>query len=399
MRILMINKFLHPNGGSETYMFKLGDYLKRQGNEVQYFGMEHERRCVGNAVNAYTSNMDFHNGSKFFKLTYPIKTIYSYEARKKLRLVLEDFTPDVCHINNFNYQLTPSIIVELQKWREAGHSCRIIYTAHDHQLICPNHMCRNPVTEELCEKCLGKHFLHCIRGKCIHGSMSKSIIGAAEASFWNVKQIYRQLDVIICCSRFLKDKMDTNPILAGKTLVMHNFVERKRRAKTEIKDYVLYFGRFSKEKGVHSLIEVCKELPDIPFIFAGAGPLEKELEGVKNIHNAGFLHGEELEKMIREARFSVVPSEWYENCPFSVMESQMCGTPVLGADIGGIPELIQDGETGELFPVGNMKELKRSIQKLWNDHQRTELYRRNCAKVQYDTVEEYVEKLMKIYKG
>ena len=152
MKILMINKFLHPNGGSETYMFRLGECLKKFGHEVQYFGMEHEGRCVGNAMNAYTSDMDFHNGSKLSKLVYPIKTIYSYEARKKLRLVLEDFDPDVCHINNFNYQLTPSIIVELQKWREDGHSCRIIYTAHDYQLICPNHMCRNPVTEELCEK-------------------------------------------------------------------------------------------------------------------------------------------------------------------------------------------------------------------------------------------------------
>ena len=95
MRILMINKFLHPNGGSETYMFRLGECLEKFGHEVQYFGMEHEERCVGNAVNAYTSNMDFHNGSKLSKLTYPIKTIYSFEARKKLRLVLEDFAPDV----------------------------------------------------------------------------------------------------------------------------------------------------------------------------------------------------------------------------------------------------------------------------------------------------------------
>lgn len=104
MRILMINKFLYPNGGSETYIFKLGDYLKSQGHEVQYFGMEHEGRCVGNAVNAYTSDMDFHGGSKLSKLTYPIKTIYSSEARKKLRLVLEDFQPDVAHISNVYYQ-------------------------------------------------------------------------------------------------------------------------------------------------------------------------------------------------------------------------------------------------------------------------------------------------------
>ena len=104
MRILLINKFLHPNGGSETYIFKLGDFLKEQGHEVQYFGMEHEGRCVGNRVNVYTSDMDFHQGSMLAKLTYPVKTIYSSEARKKLRLVLDDFRPDVCHINNVEYQ-------------------------------------------------------------------------------------------------------------------------------------------------------------------------------------------------------------------------------------------------------------------------------------------------------
>ena len=107
MNVLMINKFLYPNGGSETYIFKLGDYLKSQGHEVQYFGMEHEGRCVGNAANAYTSDMDFHNGSKLSKLTYPLKTIYSKEARIQLRKVLDDFQPDVCHLNNVEYQGLP----------------------------------------------------------------------------------------------------------------------------------------------------------------------------------------------------------------------------------------------------------------------------------------------------
>ena len=81
MKVLMINKFLYPNGGSETYMFELGKQLERMGHEVQYFGMEHEGRCVGNRVDAYTSSMDFHGGSKLVKLTYPLKTIYSSEAR------------------------------------------------------------------------------------------------------------------------------------------------------------------------------------------------------------------------------------------------------------------------------------------------------------------------------
>lgn len=263
MRILMINKFLYSNGGSETYIFKLGDYLKNQGHEVQYFGMEHEGRCVENAVNAYTSDMDFHGGSKLSKLTYPLKTIYSSEARKKLRLVLEDFKPHILHINNFNYQLTPSIILEIQKWRKEGNRSRIIFTAHDYQLVCPNHMCNNPNTGENCEKCLGGHFLNCTKGKCIHGSTAKSAIGTMEATFWKWNGVYKYIDTMICCSEFLKTKMDSNPLFARKTVTMHNFVDRVEWKETEKKDYVLYFGRFSKEKGIDTLLKVCRELPDV----------------------------------------------------------------------------------------------------------------------------------------
>lgn len=133
MKILMINKFLYPNGGSETYIFKLGKQLEKMGHEVQFFGMEHEGRCVSNRINAYTSDMDFHGGSKLAKLKYPLKTIYSKEARIQIRKVLDDFKPDVCHINNFNYQLTPSIILEIKKWNV---SCKVVYTAHDGQLVC-----------------------------------------------------------------------------------------------------------------------------------------------------------------------------------------------------------------------------------------------------------------------
>lgn len=400
MKILMINKFLHPNGGSETYIFKLGEHLAGMGHAVQFFGMEHAGRCVGNAVNAYTSDMDFHGGSLLSKLTYPVKTIYSQEARRQLRKVLDDFQPDVCHINNFNYQLTPSIILEIQRWRKCtGRSCRMIFTAHDYQLVCPNHMCNNPVTHENCEKCLGGHFAACVKGKCIHGSMAKSVIGALEGYIWNACGVYKYLDCMICCSAFLKGKMDVNPVFREKTVALHNFVEQTDFEQAEKKDYVLYFGRFSQEKGIRTLLNVCRELPNVPFVLAGSGPLEDEARGLANVKNVGFCTGEKLKKLIREARFSVYPSEWYENCPFSVMESQLYGTPVLASDIGGIPELIRPGETGELFEAGNQADLKQKIEKLWLDRERTHLYSQNCRKVQFDTVDVYCEKLLKLYRG
>ncbi len=399
MKILMINKFLHPNGGSETYIFKLGRYLQSVGHEVQYFGMEHEGRIVGNHAEAYTSTMDFHGGL-LGKASYAIKTVYSAEARKKLRLVLDDFKPHVCHLNNFNYQLTPSIILEIRKWeKQSGHKCKIIYTAHDPQLVCPNHMCKNPNTGEICEKCFGGHYLNCIKGRCIHGSLAKSAIGTVEAVLWKAAGVYQQIDTIICCTHFMKKLLDTDPELAKRTVALHNFVDAVEWKETEKKDYVLYFGRYSLEKGIGTLIEAAKALPEIPFVFAGSGPLEGELAAVSNITNVGFQTGEALETLIREAKFSFCPSEVYENCPFSVMESQMYGTPVLGADIGGIPELIRVGETGELFESGNVEELKEKINSLWHDTDRLKEYTLHCKTHGFDDVEGYVRKLMEYYEA
>lgn len=398
MKVLMINKFLYPNGGSETYIFKLGEYLEQMGHEVQYFGMEHKGRCVGNRVDEYTSDMDFYGGSKISKLTYPLKTIYSKEARVKIRKVLDDFQPDACHLNNFNYQLTPSIILEVVKWRkETKKNCKIIFTAHDYQLVCPNHMLNNPNTHKNCEKCLGGHYINCVNGKCIHNSTAKSVIGMMEAEFWKLKGTYRYIDKMICCSEFMKTKLDTNPLFANKTIAIHNFIDKVEWQDNEKKNYVLYFGRFSKEKGIGTLIKVCQQLPDIQFIFAGTGPLENVINDVPNIKNVGFKKSKELEKLIREARFSIYPSEWYENCPFSVMESQMYGTPVIGADIGGIPELIQAGKTGELFESGNSNSLKLKIQNLWNDKDLCKQYSENCRNIEFDSIDKYYQKLIKIY--
>lgn len=394
----MINKFLHPNGGSETYIFKLGECLKEYGNEVQYFGMEHENRCVGNNVGAYTSNMDFHGGSKLSKITYPVKTIYSIEARKKIRKVLDDFQPDVCHLNNFNYQLTPSIILEINKWRKENRkTCKIVFTAHDYNLVCPNHMLNNPLTHENCESCLGGHFKNCIKGKCIHSSTAKSIVGAAEAYFWNAKGVYKYIDKIVCCSKFMKRIMDSNPLFAKKTVVVHNFVDDLKYEYKEKENYVLYFGRFSEEKGIRTLLEVCKELPEVKFVFAGSGALEDEIRKVPNIECVGFKSGKELHDLISKAKFSVYPSEWYENCPFSVMESIMFATPVIASKIGGLPELVQDGVNGILFEYKNKNDLKNKISELWNDDKKSAELSENCKKTKFLDVDKYYHILVNVY--
>lgn len=401
MKVLLINKFLFAKGGAETYVIRLGEELERQGHEVQYFGMDHPKRTLSNHAQAYTSEVDFHNSSKLERLTYPFRIIYSAEARKKIRRVLDDFQPDVCHLNNFNYQLTPSMILEIVKWRkETGKTCKIIYTAHDYQLVCPNHMCNVPQTHQNCEKCLeNSHFLNCIKQKCIHGSALRSAIGTAEATLWNAVNVYRHIDRVVCCSRFLKTKLDTNPVLRDKNVALHNFVEPVAYQPYEKKDYVLYFGRFSWEKGIHTLAEACRNLPEIPFVVAGTGDMEELFQGLPNVRCAGFQTGDALRRLIGEARFSVCPSSCYENCPFSVIESQMYGTPVLGARIGGIPELIDENSTGRFFESGNAQDLTEKICQMWNDRDALEQYRQNCLNKTFLSAAEYVEKLMKIYQA
>lgn len=405
MKILIVNKFLYPNGGSETYIFEIGKQLQKMGHEVQYFGMEHEGRVVGNHAESYTSNMDFHTG-KLGKLLYPFKIIYSKEARKKIRVVLDDFKPDVVHLNNINFQITPSILYEIRNYEKKNRNkIKIVATAHDYQWVCPNHMMYIPQQNQICERCINGSYINCTKHNCIHNSKIKSFLGSVESYFYHGRKTYDLIDRIICPSEFLKNQLEKDKVLANKLVTMHNFitVDREDQILRDAEwyqkgNYVLYFGRYAKEKGILTLLSVCEQLPTIPFVFAGSGSLEKMVDQCKNVKNVGFQKGDSLRELIAKARFTVYPSEWYENCPFSVMESQMLDTPVLGANIGGIPELIRKGVDGELFESGNVDDLKEKIRELWGQPDKIREYSENCRQISYDTIEKYCEMLLGIYQ-
>ncbi len=397
MKILMVNKFLYPHGGSETYILDLGKELVKRGHEVQYFGMEDKAQTVGNRVGSYTSSMDFH-GKGIKKVFYPFKIIYSAEARKKIRLVLDDFCPDVVHLNNINFQLTPSIIYEIRKWekKRAGR-VKIVYTAHDSQWVCPNHMLMIPSTKELCFQCKGGHYSRCTKNRCIHNSGVKSLLGSLEAFWYRVLGTYKQVDRVICPSHFMKEILSSNPAIADRLTVLHNYGVSGQPSGAEKKDYVLYFGRYSREKGIEVLLKACEKLPQISFVFAGEGPLREQVEKAGNVKDLGFLKGEGLRKTIAEARLAVVPSIVYENCPFAVIEAQQLGTPVVASNLGGIPELIDLGETGEVFAAGKEEELAKAILDLWSDEAKCSRYSDNCLKKRFDSLETYCDKLLKVY--
>ena len=399
VKILMVNKFLFPKGGAETYMLQLGETLAAQGHRVEYFGMDNPERTVGNSWDLYTAPMDFHQNNLLEKASYLTKIVYSREAKQKMYRLLTLFRPDVMHINNFNFQLTPTILLAAEEYRKThGRPLRIVYTAHDFQLICPNHLLFDPGTHQICQQCLDKNPMHCLKKKCIHGSRARSLMGVLEYLYWNRRDVYRILDCILCPSEFMKRKLDGNPTLAEKTVFLRNFVSAAEQKETEKENYVLYFGRYSEEKGIRTLVNACRKLQDIPFVFAGSGLLETLLEGVPNIRNLGFLGGEKLQEVIRKARFSVCLSQCHANCPFSVMESLMAGTPVLGSPNGGIPELIEEGRTGWICPMDSETQLVSEIQRIWNSTE-PEQYRPACLQTHFGGLTEYVKKLTEIYQG
>lgn len=398
MRILLVNKFLYPKGGAETYVLKLGDALTEKGHSVEYFGLENEKNTVGNSVGAYVSDMDFNRGARK-NLKAPFRIIYSREARKKIRRVLYDFKPDVVHLNNIQFHLTPSIILEIDKYRKkTKRSVKIVYTAHDYQLICPSHgLFDNDIKP--CERCLGGNYTHCLRTRCMKNSRAKSLLAMLDAYYWKASKAYSLIDTVVCPSEFLKGKLDTQERFADKTVAVHNFIEDSGFDASAIKKegYVLEFGHLSKDKGTLTLLEVARRMPEVKFIFAGYGVAESEIAKVENAEFVGFKTGEELKMLIAKAKCSVYPSEWYENCPFSVMESQLYATPVIASRMGGIPELIREGETGLTFEAGNADDLETKLRYLLFEEGVAEQYSRNCQRLDFETSESYLEKLINIY--
>ena len=398
MRVLIINKFLYPKGGSETYIFSLAETLRAHGHQVQFFGLRNAKNIVGNRIDALVSDMEFADGVKK-NLTAPLRIIYNRQARREIRRVLDDFQPDALHVNNIEFHLTPSILLEIDQWRrQSGKSCRVVYTAHDYQLVCPSHGMFTP-DRRPCEKCLDGRYSHCIRAKCIKGSALKSMLGAADAYYWRRRNVYKAVDAFICCSRFLKDKLDTQPQYSGKTVALHNFVHVPACPDVQKKDYVLYFGRLSPEKGADALLKAAERMPGQAFVFAGSGPSEAKARGIPNVRCVGFQSGAALYRLIAEARLSVCPSECYENCPFSIIESISLGTPVVGARIGGIPELIPPGQTGELFPAGDVDALVRAIQQVGAAEAASGAYSRNCSAADFETAQSYYDRLITLYRA
>ena len=397
MKILMVNKFLYPRGGSESYMLYLGEHLKKIGHEVEYFGMYDEKNTVGNSAGKYTQNMDFHSKG-IGRFLYPFKIIYSFEAKKKIMQVIDNFKPDIVHMNNINFQLTPSIIYGIKKRK-----IPVVQTVHDYQMICPNHLLYNFDKNIPCEKCVAGSHINCIKNKCIHDSGVKSILGVIEAKLYSLLKTYKKVDLFICPSNFLENKLlSAKRYYEDKTKTIHNFINKEKFLNTDRKEdsYIVFVGRLSKEKGIENISGAAKLLPEYNFVVAGSGPDEDMLKDIPNIKLAGFLTGEKLTELMGNAKVLLLPSVCYENCPLSILEAHSMGVPVVTMNSGGMAELVKDGVTGTLVndptPEGIALKLKETIE---NEDYYNKI-RKNCIieKENILSVETYSDILIKEYE-
>ena len=387
MKILLANKFYYRRGGDCIYMLNLEQLLKAHGHEVAVFAMDYPENLDTPWKKYFPKNM-----SKVKAFTRPFG---SREVRRKFKSLLNDFQPDVVHLNNIHTQLSP-VIAELAH----EHGCRVVWTLHDYKLLCPRYDCLREISGKLanCELCFNGNKKACLEYKCMKGSKLASFIGYREAVTWNRERLEKATDVFVCPSQFMADKMVQGGFEKRKMKTICNFidVEKCRVSNTErtenTEKYYCFIGRLSHEKGARTLIEAANQLP-YKLVVIGGGPLMDELKAVAkdNVEFVGFKQWDDIKQLVGKARFSVIPSEWYENNPLSVIEAQCLGTPVLGANIGGIPEL-----TEYTFESGNVEDLKEKIEGMWNA---TFDYKKLASEsmARYDA-ESYYRQIMEVYK-
>lgn len=397
MKILMVNKFLYPRGGSESYMLYLAEHFKKLGHEVEYFGMYDENNTVGNSAGLYTQNMDFHSKG-LARFLYPFKIIYSLEAKKKIMQVIDDFKPDIVHMNNINFQLTPSIIYGIKK-----KGIPVVQTVHDYQMICPNHLLYNFDKNTPCEKCVKGSHINCIKNRCIHGSLVKSIIGVFEAKFYSLLKTYKKVDLFVCPSNFLENKLlSAKGYYKGKTKTIHNFIDKEKFSNTDRKEdsYIAFVGRLSKEKGIEYIAKTAKLLPEYSFVVAGNGPDEEMLSGIDNIKLRGFVTGEKLTELMGNAKVLLLPSVCYENCPLSILEAHSMGVPVVTMNSGGMAELVKDGVTGTLVNEPTPEEIALKLKETIENEDYYNSLKENCRNEKDNilSVENYCDILIKKYE-
>ena len=406
LKILQINKYYHGRSGSDLYMLNISSMLRKHGYKVIHFAMKHEKNMPADYSKYFIENIEFEKEIKksILRKTYIFfKIIFSLEARNKLLKLIQLEKPDIAHVHKFSNTLTPSILYALKK-----KGLPVVHTFHDYRIVCPNYNMYDFNRFELCEDCKGHKYYNAVKRKCQKSSYLIGINIAIESYLYHFLRTYeRTIDLFISPSNFLRKKMIEFGIDGNKIIHIPNFVNSNEYAPNySNSNYILYFGRLEKHKGIETLIAAMKHVNTSKLYIVGGGLYRNRLEryskknNVRNVVFLNFVMRKKLLEIIKYSLFTILPSEWYENCPMAVLESFALGKPVIGANIGGIPELIETGHTGVLFNSGNVDDLSDKINYLLNNKNLVVKMGRNARKRVEEKYNEsfHYERLMEAYK-
>jgi glycosyltransferase involved in cell wall biosynthesis len=375
MKILQVNKFFYPFGGSEGYFFNLRQVLKQNGHEVIDFSMADKRNLPSDYSDFFVSHVDYAAANNLIdKIKAVGRIIYSFEAEMKIAQLIRQTKPDIVHLHNFYHQISPSILSVFKHY-----NLPVVMTVHDYKILCPNYQMFTQ--GEVCERCKIYKYHQAVKYRCLKNSRLKSLIVAIEMYLhrWWLKSYRRNIDLLIAPSEFMRDKFIEWGWDGDKIVHLPNFIELEKlnhiRPQKVAEDYVIYFGRLSPEKGIETLIRAMTLTRNkIQLKIVGVGSQKEELEKLvarlnldKQVEFLGFRSGDELYQLVANARFSFMPSIIYENNPLAVIESLALGRAVIGARIGGIPELVIHKETGLNFRAQNNQDLAQKMDYAWEN--------------------------------
>lgn len=370
LKILKINKYYFIMGGSERYYFELTKVLKSRGHDVIPFAMKHPSNFDSEYSRYFVDQIEFNYGSPLQKL---IKTpqiagriIYSLHSKTRLEQLIDACKPDIAHLHMIDHQLSPSILHVLKK-----HDIPVVQTVHQYKLVCPNYRLYIAEKGQICEKCVKGSALHPIIEKCHKGSRFASTLIALESFTHRKMKIYDIIDKFHVPSGFMGKKLAEGGIPQDKIFNMFYTINLDDYPFSNVfDDYFIYYGRLSHEKGILTLLKAMDAFRSSRLLVVGDGPQRPELEqyvaqnGLSNVKFMGNKSKDELKNLVSRAQFVVVPSEWYDNSPLVIYESFSMGRPVIGADIGGISELVDHEENGFLFIPGDVVDLKDKMNHL-----------------------------------
>ncbi|KPJ85818.1 hypothetical protein AMJ57_01770 [Parcubacteria bacterium SG8_24] len=400
MKIVFANKYYYLKGGAERHLFELRALLRSHGHEVIPFAM----RDPNNERSEWEDRFVSPVRTEKVRLTPGgLKTagrvIYSLEARRKFASLLDQERPELVHIHNIYHQISPSILPEVKR-----RGLPVVMTAHDYKLVAPNYMLFHHGA--ICEHTMPDRFWRAVGHRCVKDSFLASALEALAMSFHRWRGLYLDnIDRIIAPSRFLAALFAEYGIPARKMVHIPHFVDLTGWTPQPGGEYALFVGRLSAEKGVDVLIRAAAAVPDVPVHIVGRGPEEGRLKAlaeelrVRNVVFRGFLEGASLREEYRKARFVVIPSVWYEVFGLVALEAYAAGKPVIASQLGGLEEVVKDGETGILVSAGDSNDLAGKMNAFWADAEEARRMGER-ARVWVETEfapERYYERLMEVY--